>query len=107
MTHKNLKSQKKSKALSKTKGSLGLRLVKVVSVNQGKLQFRLRFDDGITETVTLSSIFSIPKNLAAEVLKGNMLRQCFVENGALAWPNGLELCADKLRMLAKEGKRAA
>ena len=52
-------------------------------------------------------IFGSPKNLAAEVLKGNLLAKCFIENGALAWPNGLELCADRLRMIAKEDKRAA
>ena len=106
MTRKILKSPKKSKASTKLKKNLGLRIVKVLSVNQDKFQFRLRFDDGVTETVNLKSIFNSPKNLAAEVLKGNMLSQCFIDNGALAWPNGLELCADKLRMIAKDSKRA-
>jgi len=30
-----------------------------------------------------------PKGLAAEVIKGGIFERCFVESGALAWPNGL------------------
>ena len=49
-------------------------------------------------TVQLGYIFSKPKALAAEIVKGQMFEKCYIESGALAWPNGLELCPDALRL---------
>lgn len=101
------KSQKKSKVLNKRSFRLGQQLTLVKFLDADCFRFRLRFADGTSGTLSLSSVFSKPKNLAAEVLRGNMLSLCFVENGALAWPNGLEICADKLRMLVEQDKQAA
>lgn len=58
----------------------------------------LKFRDGTQGEVSLDPIFSEPKNLAAEVLEGELFEKCFVESGALAWPNGLELCPDAVKM---------
>jgi len=47
--------------------------------------------------VSLRDIFESPKGLAAEILMGGVFDKCFVELGALAWPNGYELCPDALK----------
>lgn len=59
----------------------------------------IEFVDGTSGEVNLSEFFCTPKGLAAEVVRGRMFSKCFVENGALAWANGLEFCPDALRML--------
>jgi hypothetical protein len=33
-----------------------------------------------------------------EVMRGGLFERCYVESGALTWPNGLELCPDALLM---------
>ena len=95
---KNSKTQKGSKDLS----NLGAAVTEILSIDPNQFKFQLRFDDGEKLIVPLESVFSKPKGLAAEVLKGNLLSSCLVINGALAWPNGLELCADRLRQLANQ-----
>lgn len=76
---------------------LGNKISRIVSVNREHLSVVLRFSDGFSGHVSLKHIFEKPKGLASEVLKGNMFDKCFVESGALAWPNGLELCPDALK----------
>ena len=76
---------------------LGNKIRRIVSVDDGSLCVRLRFSDGTMGDVSLAHLFEHPKGLAAEILKGGMFSMCFLENGALAWPNGFELCPDALR----------
>jgi len=76
--------------------SLGIKLKKIISIDSNTYSLKLLFNNSETIKVSLSHIFSRPKNLATEIVKGNMFKDCFIENGALAWPNGLELCADSL-----------
>ena len=73
---------------------LGMKITAITSTDLEGFRVGLRFADGKSGTVSLNNIFSPPRNLSAEVLKGGMFAKCFVENGALAWPNGLELCPD-------------
>ena len=73
---------------------LGMKITAITSTDLENFRVGLRFANGGTGSVSLSHIFSPPRNLSAEVLKGGMFTKCFVENGALAWPNGLELCPD-------------
>lgn len=87
---------------------LGNKLVKVGKKDIEGFRVRLTFADKTSGMVSLSSIFEKPRNLTAEILKGGMFEKCFVENGALAWPNGLELCPDMLyELLVKQKKQAA
>ena len=72
---------------------LGNKISKIISVEEDLFKLKLKFTDGKTGEVDLSSIFSKPKNLAAENVKGQLFKKCCVESGALAWPNGFELCA--------------
>ncbi len=87
---------------------LGNKLKKVSKPRLDGFKVYLEFTDGDKGTISLDSIFSQPKNQAAEILVGQMFEQCFVESGALAWPNGFELCPDFLfqELLKKKSKVA-
>ena len=86
---------------------LGNKIQKIVATDEGLFKIRLKYTDGLIGDVDLSSIFSKPKNLAAEIVKGQLFEKCYVESGALAWPNGFELCPDALRMKLKTKKGRA
>lgn len=80
----------------------GNEIEKVTSTDSESYRVRLKYTDGFEGEVDLGDIFRKPKGLAAEILRGNLFDRCFVEVGALAWPNGFELCPDALRAKAKE-----
>lgn len=77
---------------------LGNKIKKIRGIDAENFSVRLLFADGTAARVDLADIFSDgrKKPLVAEILRGNMFDKCFVENGALAWPNGFELCPDTL-----------
>lgn len=77
---------------------LGNKIKKILSVDSESFKVKLKFSDNSTGEVDLSHIFAKPKNLAAEIIKGNLFSKCYLESGALAWPNGFELCPDALKM---------
>lgn len=77
---------------------IGNKIKKVLNADQETFSVRLQFSDGSTSTVSLTKLFTKPKGLTAEILRGGMFEKCFVELGALAWPNGFELCPDALKM---------
>jgi hypothetical protein len=83
----------------------GHKILKILSVNTENYLVSLKFKGGVTGTVSLSNIFNKPKGLVREILKGNMFHRCFIESGALAWPNGFELCPDTLLMLIQQQKK--
>ncbi|MFW5921121.1 MAG: DUF2442 domain-containing protein [Polyangiales bacterium] len=89
--------------------STGHKIAAVRDVDSDRFRVRLRYEDGYEGEVDLASLFTHPKGLAAEVLRGAMFDKCFVESGALAWPNGLELCPDAIRQWIAEqrGSRVA
>ena len=76
---------------------LGNKIQRILTVDGESFSVTLRFSDGAVGVVSLVHLFERPKGLAAEILKGGMFSMCFLENGALAWPNGFELCPDALR----------
>jgi len=76
----------------------------IKKVDNDNFTITLSFENGKNEKISLAKYFSRPKGLAAEVIRGDMFAKCFVEAGALAWPNGLEFCADSLLMLTEEQK---
>lgn len=86
---------------------LGNKIKKIVSVDSDNYQIKVKFKDDLTGELDLTDIFSQPKGLAAEVIRGQFFNQCFLESGGLAWPNGLELCPDSLRMKLKKERRSA
>lgn len=87
---------------------LGNKIEKILSADEDTFKVKLKYTDGLVGEVDLSPLFSKPKNLTAEIIKGQIFEKCYVESGALAWPNGFELCPDALRMKlkARKGKAA-
>lgn len=81
---------------------LSNKIKKIKSANSDSYKISLVYEDGNKITVSLAPYFDKPKGLAAEVLRGNLFEKCFVEHGALAWPNGLEFCPDALLKLSQE-----
>lgn len=75
----------------------GNKIEKLLSIDPENFSIQLRFEDGESGVVSLKNIFEHPKAMSAEILKGEMFNRCFIESGALAWPNGFELCPDTLR----------
>ena len=75
----------------------GNEVEEVLAVDPDSHAVTLRFDDGTVGKVSLAHIFDRPKGLTADILKGGMFALCFLDHGALAWPNGFELCPDALR----------
>ncbi|MBI1946591.1 MAG: DUF2442 domain-containing protein [Deltaproteobacteria bacterium] len=85
---------------------LGKKISKIVRVRPEVFAVRLQFVDGPTLDVDLSLFFREPKGLCAEVLRGGMFDRCYVESGALAWPNGLDLCPDAIFKIATKPAKA-
>lgn len=77
---------------------IGNKIRKILSTDQEAFFVRLQYVDGTISTISLKHLFAKPKGLVAEILRGGMFEKCFVELGALAWPNGFELCPDALKM---------
>lgn len=88
---------------------LGTKIKKVKKVDSENFIIRLEYTDGFLGDVSLARFFEQPKGLATEILRGNLFDKCFIEMGALAWPNGLEFCPDAIRewIREQEGERAA
>ena len=84
---------------------LGNKIFKIHNISEDKFEITLEFADSSCSTVSLRHIFESPEGLAAEVLKGQIFSKCFIESGALAWPNGLEFCADSVRMWIEKQKK--
>lgn len=71
----------------------------LISAKNAKLEnysILIKFQDGTTDRVSFEHIFSKPMNLSAEILRAGIFEKCFVQSGALAWPNGFELCPDSI-----------
>lgn len=77
----------------------GNRIRRITKINPAGFRVSLEFTDGVQATVDLRFIFQNPRGrpLVLEILRGQLFERCFVESGALAWPNGYELCPDAIR----------
>jgi hypothetical protein len=79
-------------------------------VDKESYKVTVEFTDGFRGVVDLGFIFDTPgrKPLVLEILRGQLFARCFVESGALAWPNGYELCPDAIRnWISEQRKRRA
>ena len=90
---------------------LGTRIKRIRRVDAERYCVAVEYVDGFSGTVDLNFIFERParRPLVAEILRGGLFGRCFVESGALAWPNGYELCPDAVRawIVAQRRGRAA
>ncbi len=62
----------------------GNKIKEIVSINSESFIIKLRFSNksggGTVGEVDLSSIFTKPKNLALEIMKGAMFSKCYIES---------------------------
>jgi hypothetical protein len=85
---------------------IATKIKKIKKISQDKYRITLQYVDGFQGVADLSSLFlDRKKPLIGEILRGNLFSKCFIESGALAWPNGYELCPDMLRALIRQGSR--
>jgi hypothetical protein len=76
---------------------LGHKIIRLLDTDAESFSVKVEFYDGALIEIRMRHIFEKPKGLTSEVLRGGMFDKCFIESGALAWPNGLELCPDAMR----------
>ncbi|NBW99595.1 hypothetical protein EBR03_08495 [bacterium] len=88
---------------------LGSQIKQILSTDEDNFYISLLYTDGFKGTIRLGFIFDSPKKstLPLEIKRGNLFSKCFVESGALAWPNGFELCPDAIRIWISEQKKIA
>jgi hypothetical protein len=88
---------------------LGNKIEKILAIDSQNFKLTVKFADGSSGCVDLSAYFAHPKGLASEIVKGQFFDKCFLESGALAWPNGLEFCPDALKqkLISTKKHRAA
>ena len=87
----------------------GYQIKKISKVSTEEFRLSLEYTDGFKGTISLGFLFERPKKntLPLEIKRGNLFSKCFVESGALAWPNGYELCPDAIRIWIKEQEKIA
>jgi hypothetical protein len=88
---------------------MGNAILRIRKVDVERFLVDLEFRDGSRGVVDLSFLFraAARRPLALEILRGSLFAQCFVDAGALAWPNGLELCPDAIRHWIEQGRKRA
>ncbi len=86
---------------------LGNRIRRIRSVDPEAMTVTLEFADGFRGTVHLAPVFRKHGrgSLPLEIQRGQLFGRCFVEGGALAWPNDYELCPDAVRAWIREQRR--
>ena len=86
---------------------LGTSIKRIVRVDIKSYSVELEYVDGFRGVVNLGFIFrhGNRKPLVLEILRGGIFGKCFVESGALAWPNGYELCPDAILQWCKEQRK--
>ena len=86
---------------------LGTSIQRIIKVDPDGFRVELEYADHFRGTVDLAFLFGAPKGkpLVLEILRGNLFAKCFVESGALAWPNGYELCPDAIRRWITSGSK--
>lgn len=80
-------------------------MIKLIGLEPaGDIELELRFSDGSHGVWSASALIARDSVLTRLLAEPTYFRRAFIEAGALAWPNGLELSADSLhRRLAEAG----
>jgi hypothetical protein len=84
--------------------TLGIKIDKIYATDINGYKIKLRFTNGKKGVVSLDPIFRSPKNLSEEILRGGMFDKCVLKSGALAWPNGFEICSDTVYLWFEQQK---
>jgi hypothetical protein len=80
-------------------------MIKLVAIEPaGASELELRFSDGSHGLWSAAALIARDTELTRPLADAAYFRRAFIEGGALAWPNGLELSAQSLhRRLAEAG----
>jgi hypothetical protein len=80
-------------------------MIKLTSIEpSGDSALALRFSDGSHGLWSAAGLIARDTELTRPLADAAYFRRAFIEGGALAWPNGLELSAQSLhRRLAEAG----
>lgn len=81
-----------------------MKIKKIIKIDEEHFTIKVLFENDKILHLDLSELFKNPQNLTAEILRGNMFASCFIDLGALAWPNGFELCPDQLYQSNRHNK---
>lgn len=73
-------------------------MIKVLAARYiGYFQVALQFSDGAEGVFDGRALLQHEGSLLAPLREESYFRRCFVDSGALCWPNGLELSPARLR----------
>ncbi|MDE1959456.1 MAG: DUF2442 domain-containing protein [Xanthomonadaceae bacterium] len=81
-------------------------MIKLIAVEpKGSYQLLLRFSDGASGVYDFAPFIEANTEMTAPLRDPAFFARCFIELGALAWPNGLDFSAGSLHQrLQDEGK---
>lgn len=79
-------------------------MIKLIGLEPGDAELDLRFSDGSHGAWSAEALVARDTELTHPIADPAYFRRAFIEAGALAWPNGMELSAPSLhRRLAEAG----
>lgn len=81
-------------------------MIKLIAVEpKGSHQLLLRFSDGTSGVYDFTPFIEADTEMTAPLREPDFFARCFIELGALAWPNGLDFSAGSLyQRLQDEGR---
>jgi hypothetical protein len=72
-------------------------MIKLIAIEpRGANRLHLRFADGASGVYDFSSFIEAGNEMTAPLADPTYFARCFIELGALAWPNGFDLSAESL-----------
>jgi hypothetical protein len=79
-------------------------MIKLVALEPaGPSELALRFSDGSHGRWSAAALIARDTEMTRPLADADYFRRAFIEGGALAWPNGLELSAPSLHRRMAEG----
>ncbi len=80
-------------------------MIKLVAIEpKGDARLLLRFSDGAWGTCDFSRYLDAGTEMTKPLRDPQFFAKCFIEAGALAWPNGFDLSAESLYRRLRETK---
>lgn len=78
-------------------------MIKLTTIEKKEgTQLLLRFSDGAWGVYDFAPFVEAGTEMTAPLSDPDFFAQCFIEVGALAWPNGFDLSAESLHRRLKE-----
>ena len=78
-------------------------MIKLIGIEpHGPRSLRLRFSDGTAGVYDFSRFVAAGTVMTSPLEKPEFFARCFIEAGALAWPNGFDLSAASLHRDLRE-----